>query len=89
MVIVPFFRNITSQRLRECEDVMQTARHYSRAPITEAIIDLRVTLPDGFAVDDLAGIHPHIFDRLPTKEPIHTGSLLFQAGPSIKIDASK
>jgi uncharacterized protein (TIGR04255 family) len=89
MLIVPFFRNITTQRLPECEDVMQTARHYSRAPITEAIIDLRVTLPDGFSVDDLADIHPDIIDRFPTKEPIHTGSLLFQTGPSIKIDASK
>lgn len=68
---------------------MQTSRHYSRAPITEAIIDLRVTLPEQFTVEDLADIHFLIKDRFPTKEPIHTGSLTFQTGPSIKIDASR
>ncbi len=39
---------------------MQVSRHYSRAPITEAIIDLKVTLPEGFSVDDLENIHAHI-----------------------------
>ncbi len=68
---------------------MQTPVHYSRAPITEAIIDLRVTLPEGFSVDNLADIHDHIIDRFPTKEPVHAGSVMFQAGPSIKIDASR
>jgi len=68
---------------------MHTASHYSRAPITEAIIDLRVTLPDGFSVGDLAALHPHITDRFPTREPIHTASLMFQPGPSIKIDANQ
>lgn len=68
---------------------MQESRHYSRAPITEAIIDLKVTLPEGFSVDDLENIHAHISDHFPIKEPIHAASLLFQPGPSIKIDASK
>ena len=68
---------------------MQVSRHYSRAPITEAIIDLKVTLPEGFAVDDLENIHAHISDHFPVKEQIHTGSLLFQSGPRIKIDASR
>jgi len=68
---------------------MQAQRHYSRAPITEAIIDLRVTLPEGLSVDKLADIHTYIGDRYPTKEPMHAGSLLFQAGPNIKIDASR
>lgn len=39
---------------------MQVKRHYSKAPITEAVIDLRVTLPEGFSVNKLAEIHPHI-----------------------------
>ena len=68
---------------------MQGSRHYSRAPITEAIIDLKVTLPEGFSVDDLENIHAHISDHFPIKEPIHAASLLFQPGPSIKIDASR
>jgi uncharacterized protein (TIGR04255 family) len=67
---------------------MQIPRHYSKAPITEAIIDLKVTLPEDFSVDKLTEIHTRISDRFPTQEPIHTGSLLFQAGPTIKIDAS-
>ena len=68
---------------------MQAPMHYSRAPITEAIIDLKVTLPENFPVNKFTDIHARISDRFPTKEPIHTGSLLFQAGPSIKIDASQ
>lgn len=68
---------------------MQEQRHYSRAPITEAIIDLRVTLPEGFSVEQLTDIHALISDHFPTKEPIHAGSLMLQAGPNIKIDASR
>lgn len=68
---------------------MQISRHYSRAPITEAIIDLKVTLPEDFSVDNLENIHSHISDHFPVKEPIHAGSLLFQSGPSIRIDASR
>ncbi len=68
---------------------MQVSKHYSQAPITEAIIDLKVTLSEGFSVDDLENIHGHISDHFPVKEQIHAGSLLFQSGPSIKIDASR
>jgi uncharacterized protein (TIGR04255 family) len=68
---------------------MQASRRYSRAPITEAIIDLKVTLPEGFSVEDLEKIHAHISDQFATKEQIHAGSLLFQSGPGIKIDASR
>ena len=67
---------------------MQISRHYSKAPITEAIIDLKVTLPENFSVDKLTEIHSQISDRFPTKEPLQASSLLFQAGPTIKIDAS-
>jgi len=68
---------------------MQSPKHYSKAPITEAILELRVTLNEGFSVEELADIHTFISDQFPTKEPIHTGSLMFQSGPSIKIDASR
>ncbi len=63
--------------------------HFSRAPITEAIIDLRVALPEGFSVDKLLDIHPIIKDRFPTKEPLIAGSFVLQAAPSLKIDASQ
>lgn len=36
---------------------MQVHRHYSKAPITEAIIDLKVAFPEGFSIDSLASIH--------------------------------
>ncbi len=68
---------------------MQSPKHYSKAPITEAILELRVTLNEGFSAEELADIHTFISDQFPTKEPIHTGSLMFQSGPSIKIDASR
>lgn len=68
---------------------MQASRHYSKAPITEAIIDLRVTLPQGFSLEQLADIQARISDRFPTKEPIHVGTLMFEAGPNIKIEAGR
>ncbi len=67
---------------------MQT-RHYSRAPITEAILDLKVILPDGFSVEKFLEIHKHIRDRFPTSEPIHVGSLVVQAGPDIQVNANR
>lgn len=36
---------------------MPTQRHYPKAPITEAIIDLRADLPDGTSVADLERVH--------------------------------
>jgi uncharacterized protein (TIGR04255 family) len=68
---------------------MQVSRHYSYAPITEAIIDLKVTLPEGLSANDLENIHAHIREDFPIKEQIHTGSLLFEPGSSIKIDATR
>lgn len=70
---------------------MQAQRHYSRAPITEAIIDLKVVLPEGLTLDRLANIHSRVIERFPTIEPIYTGtgSLVFQPGVSVQIDANQ
>lgn len=68
---------------------MQLPRHYSRAPITEAIIDLKVTLPEHFSVDMLLGVYDLLGDAFSKPELIHTSSLLFQVGPAIKLDASQ
>jgi uncharacterized protein (TIGR04255 family) len=65
------------------------SRHYSKAPITEALIDLKVTLPEGFSTDDLVNIHARISDRFPTQEAIQKGSVVFQAGATIKIDTNQ
>ncbi len=68
---------------------MQTLRHYSKAPIKEAIIDLRVVLPEGFSVDKLGDIHPLINDCFPSKEPLIAGSFMLQAAPSLTVNASQ
>ena len=68
---------------------MQVSRHYAHTPITEAIVDLKVTLPEGFSADDIENIHAHISEDFPIKEQIYAGLLQFESGPSIKIDASR
>ena len=68
---------------------MQVSRHYSKAPITEALIDLKVTLSEEISTDDLANIYARISDRFSTQESIQTGSLVFQAGPTIRVDTNQ
>jgi uncharacterized protein (TIGR04255 family) len=69
--------------------MQQAVRHYSRAPITEAILDLKVILPDTFPIERFLEIQARVRDRFPTSEPIHVGSLAIQAGPEIQVDASR
>jgi uncharacterized protein (TIGR04255 family) len=69
--------------------MQQAVRHYSRAPITEAILDLKVILPDNFPIERFLEIQARVRDRFPTSEPIHVGSLAIQAGPEIQVDASR
>jgi len=67
-------------------------RHYSRAPITEAILDLKVILPDDFPVEKFLEIHEYVRDRFPTSQPIHIGSFLVQSGPDtpdLQVDANR
>lgn len=70
---------------------MQVHRRYSQAPITEAIIDLRVTLPEEFTVNKIADIHPSISNKYPTVQPFYKGigSLTYEPGSSFKLDASE
>lgn len=70
---------------------MQVQKQYSNAPITEAVIDLRVVLPEGFTVDRIADIHTHIIDSFPIQEPLYTGTglLTFQPGLPVQIDANQ
>lgn len=69
--------------------LMQRQKHYSKAPVTEAIIDLRVILPEGLTLDNIATIHNHVIDRFPIIEPLYTGtgSLIFQPGIPVQIEA--
>ena len=68
---------------------MTTQRHYSKAPITEAIIDLRVELPERITLADLEAIHPKEESNYPTKKNRYevTGHMAF--GRNVSVDASQ
>ncbi len=66
---------------------MQKSKHYSNAPLTEAIIDLKVTLPDSVNIDTLANIHPYIKELFPIVEEIHRGSITLQPNMEAPINA--
>lgn len=67
---------------------MPERKHYSKAPITEAIIDLRIVQTPGFSLDGLAPLRKILADRYPNQEEEHVqyrrmsfvGSDLLQAG---------
>ena len=67
---------------------MQVQRHYLKAPITEAIIDLKVAFKQEFSVDRLAEIHDRIKDRFPTQQPIYTGVGAFTIDPGVSINVN-
>lgn len=75
--------------------LMQAQKHYSRAPITEAIIDFRVALAEGFVADKFEVIYSRIKEDLPIIQPFHTkvGTVTFghndELNPPLKIDASQ
>lgn len=53
-------------------------RHYDKAQIAEAVIDLRVELPDQFTVDAFDGLGALLFDRYPVRFPIRAIEMGFQ-----------
>ena len=50
---------------------MPERTHYSNAPITEAIIDLRITSAEGVSVENLAALREVVADRYPIQEEEH------------------
>lgn len=68
---------------------MQARRHYSRAPITEAVIDLRVTLPQEAALAALASMHPSIATDYPNQEALLVFQGEMMAGASVGATASQ
>lgn len=68
---------------------MQVSKHYSRAPLTEAIIDIKVVLPGEVTIDTLADIYSLINDRFPRREVIHLGSVVLQPDATIPINATQ
>lgn len=70
---------------------MQESRHYSKAPVTEAIIDLRTTTPETFPVEKFAEIHASIQQDFPIILPCYKGigALHYEPGLSFKVDTSE
>ncbi|WP_416670408.1 TIGR04255 family protein [Egbenema bharatensis] len=68
---------------------MQARRHYSRAPITEAVIDLRVNLPQGATLAALADVHMSIAADYPNQESLLVIQGEMSAGESIGATASQ
>lgn len=68
---------------------MQAPKHYSHAPITEALIDIQVKLPPQVKLDNLAQVYSSIQAEYPQREEV----LLFQgqmmAGASVGATASQ
>src|SRR6266542_1700118 len=63
---------------------MVATRRYSRAPLTEALLDIRVRLPDDVAVTDLAAAHEAVQERYPHREGVrHIRSQLVGSGGEI------
>jgi len=54
--------------------------HYAKAPITEATIDLRVTLPDGVKIEQLAELQQALQESFPESQKIYVSELSFQFG---------
>ncbi len=52
---------------------MTNSHHLSNAPIKEALIDLRVALPQNIGLGELEAAHDRIRDRFPVKKTIHEG----------------
>jgi uncharacterized protein (TIGR04255 family) len=50
---------------------MSERAHYFRAPITEAIIDLRIAPAQGFSLEDLAPLQEIVENRYPIQEEEH------------------
>jgi len=68
---------------------MQESKHYSKAPLTEAIIDLKVTLPDSVNIDTLSSIHPYIKELFPIKEELYQSSITLQPGSEASINTAQ
>jgi len=56
--------------------------HYKNAPITEALIDIRVLLPAEFGFEELQGIRQFVVDKYPREETFTMATISF--GPEVQ-----
>jgi uncharacterized protein (TIGR04255 family) len=66
---------------------MPERAHYSRAPIVEAVIDLRVTRTREFTVEDLEPIRDAIADQYPRQESLHARQVNIPAGQTAQVES--
>lgn len=67
---------------------MPTERHYSRAPITEAVLDIRAQLPPWQSVEALGAVHVDERDRYPHRKEIRRVSGEFMSTAEGSLSAS-
>jgi uncharacterized protein (TIGR04255 family) len=63
--------------------------HYNRAPITEALIDIRVELSPEVRFDDLKAIAKHVSPEYPKEETSNLAEAIIQFGPSVQSSAQQ
>lgn len=68
---------------------MQPSQPYNRAPIIEAILDLRVAVPDGITAAALGALHGEVRDEYPNAEPMLTGSVTLQFGSLLPLGSTQ
>jgi uncharacterized protein (TIGR04255 family) len=68
---------------------MPSSKHYSRAPLTEALIDLRAELPDGVALATLVDVHSSIKADYPMRQDFLIVQGQMVAGASVGATASQ
>ncbi|BAZ54204.1 hypothetical protein NIES4103_68890 (plasmid) [Nostoc sp. NIES-4103] len=68
---------------------MQARKHYSRTPITEAVIDIQVELSPEFKLDNLVQVHSSIQAEYPEREDVFVLEGLMMAGDNVGATASQ
>src|SRR5262245_59746108 len=63
--------------------------HYNKAPITEALIDIRVELASELRFEDLQGIGSRVSSDYPTEETRSMGEGIIQFGAAVQATAQQ
>jgi len=63
--------------------------HYEKAPITEALIDIRVELSSELRFEDLGAFRKHVGSDYPREETRNLSQALLQFGPSVQASAQQ
>jgi uncharacterized protein (TIGR04255 family) len=63
--------------------------HYDKAPITEALIDIRVELSSQMRFEELHGIRQYVSHDYPREETRNLGEGIIQFGPSVQASAQQ